>query len=619
MLTPDELWSDHNAMLPRWYNLPIDTAAYAYQTSFEYNGLAGVLDRVNNYVDRNIRSPQELVDDSQLYQAFIFKYATEAYRRKKYHPVNGTRIWAYGEVTPGIRFNFLDYYRVPKMGYYYLKSAQQRFAVSLAYEQALESQVSGTSLKIPVWAVNDYPRPVSVNLHCEIRDSGGGQVWTKDSSAAVGPDASGQIDAVDWVTPSKPGVYVLSAQVSEKTGPILASTSAFIKVTPALFSRAHNVLVIGDRKFAYPVAQMLRAMGLSVTEMYEQNFPAFAQLGSSAAIRQKYDLVWLTAADSIWKLLGDNEAEALRDAIHEGVGFIHTGGSGSFHGGFGRAAGLDFTALADVLPVTLKSRNDVIFDQIEGPEANIAQRFSPIKTIGAGHQADAVWSDFGLARFGVPGFNNVEAKPDGDVRLTISGRPLLVTGHFGRGRTAVFTGFTPAYSPRTATWDPTVEFPYLVDQEFSSRPVTKSYFSVFMRMVAAALGETPAADYDALLAARDKPLFQTLKELPPADVEFIGATKPVVTGREATFSVTLSGRRGYARLVRLGDHWDVGAERAPYLALYGDNYFDIPAGGHKTVEIKLFLPEGHPGEVSGSLEMFGTNAPLKSMPVRFSN
>jgi beta-mannosidase len=144
ILTPEQMWSDQPTTLPRWFNLPIDIPSYAYQTSFEYKGLYSVLHRVNQFVDRHVQSAQELVDDSQLYQAFMFKYSTESYRRKKYHSINGTRIWAYGEDTPGIRFNFMDYYRIPKMGYYYLKNAQARFAVSFAYEHAVaDSHLGG--------------------------------------------------------------------------------------------------------------------------------------------------------------------------------------------------------------------------------------------------------------------------------------------------------------------------------------------------------------------------------------------------------------------------------------------------------------------------------------------
>src|SRR6516225_6973705 len=99
-----------------------------------------MLNRVNQYVDRHIKSVRDLVDDSDLYQAFLLKYATEAYRRRKYDPVNGTGIWDDGEVWPGIRWGISDYFRVPKMSYYAVKSAQARLALNFAYEEALESQ-----------------------------------------------------------------------------------------------------------------------------------------------------------------------------------------------------------------------------------------------------------------------------------------------------------------------------------------------------------------------------------------------------------------------------------------------------------------------------------------------
>lgn len=96
-ISADDMWSERKDTLPRWHNLPINVAAYSYLSSFDYDGVASLLDRVNEYVDRNIKSAQELSDESQLYQAFLMKYATEAYRRKKYGPVNGTRFWDYGE------------------------------------------------------------------------------------------------------------------------------------------------------------------------------------------------------------------------------------------------------------------------------------------------------------------------------------------------------------------------------------------------------------------------------------------------------------------------------------------------------------------------------------------
>src|SRR5581483_3443905 len=317
--------------LPRWFNLPINVSAYSYLASFEYDALAGILDRTNQFIDRHIKSPRELVDDSQLYQAFIFKYATEAYRRKKYHSINGTRIWCYGDVYPGIQWCFLDYYRVPKIGYYYLKTAQERFAINFAYEGALESQVSGKRLHIPVWLVNDYARNLPVSVHCEIRNLQGETIWGKDFQSKLGADESKEVGAVDWTTPDQSGVYVLRGTAVEDGGEITAVNSTFVKVTPNLFSRKLNLFVIGQRKYAQPIALMAGAMGVNVDVIEEASIHQLELLRNSDEIRKKYDAVWLASFDSIWKLLDDSTAQGLKRAISEGVGFIHTGGPGSFH------------------------------------------------------------------------------------------------------------------------------------------------------------------------------------------------------------------------------------------------------------------------------------------------
>ena len=156
-------------------------------------GFASMLNRVNQYVDRHIKSIRDLVDDSELYQAFLLKYATEAYRRRKYDPVNGTRIWDYGEVWPGIRWAIIDYFRVPKMSYYAVKSAQARLALNFAYEEALESQVSGKRLEISAWVINDYPQELALEVRCAIPNLSGRVIWSKDFNTVVPADSKKQI------------------------------------------------------------------------------------------------------------------------------------------------------------------------------------------------------------------------------------------------------------------------------------------------------------------------------------------------------------------------------------------------------------------------------------------
>jgi hypothetical protein len=617
MLAPEEMWSTGNTTLPRWYNLPLNIPIYAYQTSFEYNGLASVLQRVNQYVDRHIRSVQELIDDSQLYQAFILKYATECYRRKKYDSINVTRIWAYGEVSPGIRFNFLDYYRLPKMGYYSVKQAQARFAVNFAYEEALESQVSGKPLRIPVWVVNDYRRDVPFDLHCEIFDLAGHTVWSRDSTDTVGSDGVKQTGLVEWTTPDKPGVYVLRARAVEKGQgqQLSAENSTFIKVTPRLFSRPINMLLIGQKEYSFVIAEMARALGVNVDVIEESSIHQLALLKEPAQIRKKYDVVWLACFDSLWKLMDEEMSDGLKTAVGQGVGFIHTGGPGSYHGGFGRAALIDLRSLADVLPVKLRDRNDVNYGQLFATTGDINQIFSPLKNIDVNDSASEGWSDFGLKEYGVRGFNDVDPKPGSRQVMTICGRPLLAIGQFGQGTTVAFTGFTPAYEEKKSSWNSKITFRYFLDQEFVNDPVTKSYFALFMRMIAAASREKPATGFDDVLAARDKPLFEDLKDLPAATLTLPSEVGATTSGKKAGVTLVIRNGGNYARLVRVRAEWQDGEGNAPYLVKYSDNYFDLLPGESKSLAVEIYLAGAGGGKASGSLVVEGPNIETKRIPL----
>ena len=618
VLPPEDLWSDRNSRLPRWFNLPINISAYAYLASFEYDAMASIFDRVNQFVDRHIKSPKELVDDSQLYQAFIYKYATEAYRRKKYNAINGTRIWCYGDVYPGIQWCFLDYFRVPKLGYYYLKNAQERLAVNFAYEEALESQVSGKPLKIPVWVINDYPRPIPIAVHYEIRTLKGETVLKNDFQTKMNSDESKEIGVVDWTTPEQPGIYVLQGTASELGGKLAATNSVHIKVTPKLFSRKLSLLVIGQRKYSRPISNMVQAMGVNADVIEEINIHELQRLRDTGEIREKYDVVWLTSFDSAWKFLDDSMVQGLKQAIHQGVGFIHTGGPGSFHGGFGMGACLEFTGLGDVLPVTLQSRNDLVLGPLERKTSGIPQKFSPLKDIQISDSLGQAWGDAGLKEHGLPGFNEVRLKTGSNQVLTISGSPLLVIGQYGEGRTVAFSGFTPEYAERRASWDSKIEFLYLIDQEFINNPVSKAYFVLFMQMLVAATGQQPATPYKELLLARDKPLFEILQDSPPGTLRTVKILEAKAEGLKATLSLDITNGPQYARLVRIRAEWEGPEDQVPYLVRYSDNYFDLLPGENKRVIVVLTLPPQAGKLVKGRLSIEGSNVPAQQVAVTFS-
>jgi hypothetical protein len=601
-LTPDQMWSARNR--PRLFNLPIDFQAYMYWTGWEYTdagfGVFYMLQRAHLYIDRNISSAKQLIDAIQLHHAFMLGYPTEAFRRKMYTPINGIRTWAFRDIYPGIQFGMVDSNGIPKMNYYFYKRAQERLALSFAYQAVLESQVSGKRLQIPVWIANEYRREALLDVRCEILTPKGEAVWSKSFEAKVPADASKPVGMIDWVTPDLPGVYILRGRASERGGDLATTNTTYIKVAPRVFAKTHRVLLIGWSQFTQPIASMLEAMGATVDVVNEASLDRLSELRSPDTVRQRYDVVWLAPLDHFWKLVDSRIGDGLVEAVRQGVGFIHSGGNAAFHGGAARATCLDLTRLAELLPVKLRTENeDVVYPVYEAGQ-ELPLDLGRIKEIQV---ADAAWTDAGLKEFGVPGFNEVDRKPEGKVVMTVEGWPLLTTGQYGNGRTVAFTGFTPSWEA------PGADF---LDEQFVTMPATKAYFGLFVQMLAAATGDRPAAGYSEVLAAREKPLFQMLKELPPASPKAGRMPQAKASGKRAKIMIDLGNGANYARLVRLRAEWE-GPQ--PYMSLYSDNYFDLLPGEQRSISLELAFPGNITTPARGRLIVEGSNVAGSEIPI----
>ncbi|MCL5098013.1 MAG: glutamine amidotransferase [Candidatus Omnitrophica bacterium] len=600
MLTPDEMWSSKNTLLPDVLPVPINVPVYAYHTCFEYAGLNSLLHRVHQFVDHRPRSVLEFIDDSQLYQAFIFKYATECYRRKKYNSINGTRIWCYRDLAPRIHWGFVDFYHVPKMGYYYLKTAQARLALSFAYQEALESQPPGKTLKIPVWIINDYRQELPLDVHCEISDLKGQILWSHDFTATVENDGAGKIGDIDRETPVDSGIYVLRGQARERGGLNLeARNSAFIKVvSPAEPNRPGKVavpekdmiaglrvLLIGQKQYSDPIAGWLATQDVNTDVVKEDTIDQLSALRDSEEVRRKYDIVWLACFDSIWKLMDDNSSIGLAQAIKQGVGFIHTGGEGSFHGGAGHGSLIDARPLSEALPVELSDRNDAVYGW-----------FANLKDIQLETSPAKGWADQ-LKAAGLSGFNEVEVKPGAQLIMTVSGRPLLVAGRYGQGRTVAFTGFTPAQ----ATLPP-------------------AYEGLFRRMLLEAGGEKCRSALARLIAQYQPsfesalPLFQNLKDLPETSLQLPEAIELKTAGRRARTTLHLANGANYARLVRMRAEWEHGQADTPFL-MFSDNFIDLLPNESRSIALNLLLPDQPARKFEGTLVVEGPNVATRRIPI----
>jgi hypothetical protein len=253
-----------------------------------------------------------------------------------------------------------------------------------------------------------------------------------------------------------------------------------------------------------------------------------------------------------------------------------------------------------------------------GPAGDIGnfENFTPIQDIQV---VQPGWSGQKLNKYGLPGFNEVRLKAGGEQTLTVAGRPLVVTGRYGQGRTVAFTGFTPAWKDERPIRDSSIQNPYLVDQELLDRPGTEAYFDLFMRMIAEVTGEKPAVEYDKLLSSRVEPLFETLKQLPAAMLKLPDALQSPVSGRRARLSFTVTNGPYYARLVRIRAEWKQPPLTTPYLGMYSDNYFDLFPGEDKELAVEIFLPnEEVTYPVEGSIVVEGSNLARIEIPIRLS-
>jgi beta-mannosidase len=588
-LSAEQIWSDKNPRRESWFYLPIDIDAYDYlvpQSTLRFHSL---LAWPHKMVDRDWRSPKDVVEASQLYQAFLMQYVSDALRRKKYNPIQDARWWEYKDTAPGFYAGFIDFDQVPKISYYAYKRSMAQLAVSLAVMDQLEPQAAGQVLHIPVWIVNDHRFEVPLDVHCQVLDLTGREIYAQSVQATVGPDQSRTVDVLNWTVPDVAGVSVFAVRASarQRNGNLVATSTIYLKVvpkpdTPVLngvpkLDRKCRLLLLAEEKYAESLAAHLRALGAEVDEINEEHLDRFAELRQAETLHEKYDVIWLGPFEALWKVLDDDMAAGLARAVNDGASFIHTGSESSFHGGDGLGACLDLTALADVLPVTVhRARNDL----------SMLNSSKDVRVLAQG------WTDGGLAEVGIPSFNEVQEKPGSKVIMKFDNWPLLVAGRYGKGLTLAFMGFTPTDKEVKLTW-----------------------LALYGQMLMEVVGHNPEYRY-AAVSPSDKPLMQLLKEQPVAEIKrSSNAIEATVKDNAGNFMMEVTNGEHFARLVRLRMEWKDPSHQ-PHLVMFDDNYFDLFPRENRCVQVDFLTPGRFAGTIEGTLIIEGTNVPETRVPVR---
>jgi beta-mannosidase len=188
--------------------------------------------------------PGEGLDDfvrrSQEYQARLLRVAIESYRRAKYRPISGVFQFMFADCWEAITWSVLDHQRRPKLGFHALQQAFQPLLPSIDLRR--EHAIAGGEIQAGFWLVNDLPRDFDdLLLRAGLRDETGRLWWSEQWLVpGVAADSAHPVFAIEehgfspFLVPrdAPPGAYVLSAQVFDSGGALLASNEHPFEIRP---------------------------------------------------------------------------------------------------------------------------------------------------------------------------------------------------------------------------------------------------------------------------------------------------------------------------------------------------------------------------------------------------
>jgi uncharacterized membrane protein len=556
--------------------LPVMMPSFTYLQPWQSFGVDFTTTAIGLNVTRKIGSYADYVNASQVYQAFIYGYAGDTFRRKLFNPINGIRSWMFKDFTrvPIGGFGVIDAFDTPNRAYYEQKRTYAPVTLSFAMRTPLASVPGGSRLKIPVWISNTGGALGNVSVSYTLYDLKGTAIQSGRTEGSVAADRAAQVSTADLELPTHGGTLLLRGRAS-RGGKMIAAASLYLKVASAPTRKPLRVLVVGSAQWANPVAEYIAGFGAQVTRAISENtvirpieFPRTAQ-----DLSRNFDVIWLAGYDNYWREAPDALTATILAAVKAGTTFVHTGSRASFHGGGGELvssdACLDLTALAEVLPVTVRHENDAYFASTfrAGPLSNPFSQRAQLR-LAATDEAPRWLQAADFTRAEVNNFHVLTAKPGSKVIVKLGTLPLLVTGRYGKGQTIAYTGFSPQGSPKL------VHAPIILDRALKESRAKRTFGTMSAVILALASGEDPPVSIDSLIEERVRPLFEPLLRSDPAPPKSVQVT----WSHRADGAVV-----GHVRIEN-GDQFSYGLrvrltgpnENTDHsLALWGEQFFDL--------------------------------------------
>lgn len=175
------------------------------------------------------KSLDNLIKDSQEYQAFYIKTSVEHYRRRKYFSTGAVH-FLFVDCNPAITWSVVDFYRIPKPGYFALKESMQPVLPSISwYKRELKK---GKKFTADIYIINDLYNEYNEIDFSYLLIGPDGEVKDKISKKInIKPDSSEKIAFIEYFIPleAPSGKYEVEMKL-EKDGEIISENKPWFYV-----------------------------------------------------------------------------------------------------------------------------------------------------------------------------------------------------------------------------------------------------------------------------------------------------------------------------------------------------------------------------------------------------
>ncbi|MCL5283575.1 MAG: GH116 family glycosyl hydrolase [Armatimonadetes bacterium] len=221
---------------------------------------------------------------------------------------------------------------------------------------------------------------------------------------------------------------------------IRVSMEALSGGKPPSMSKPIRLLLVSDRVHGGFASAFDGVSGLKVTWATGEGSNAIRlPADNGQELARRFDCVWVGEITHARDMLGDADMKILQEAVNAGMGLIYSGGWDAFYGySSDRWGHMNGSILEGILPVNFLNRFDAV---------NQATSISKVKN----ELAQQVFSNLTLPS--INGYNLIAGvKPGGTVIANgFAGQPLVIAGHYGKGRTLVYA------SSVWGGWPPTLD------------------------------------------------------------------------------------------------------------------------------------------------------------------